>query len=742
MTSAEATSAKPGHARQHRRSRRVAEPILFVVALCAALGTLALLMGLGVAPTERRVTVMLVADAVLALILAVLVAVRLWGLYKARSSGKAGSRLHTRVVSLLGLAAALPTAVVALAAMITLENGLTPWFSGNLKVLVQNAGGIAQQFQQQLCQNVVREMRLMSVDVERAYTSGIYTADRKLFREFMTSRALFLGLPHAAIGRADGTVIEQADVGSKAGTFSPSAEDYELAGTDQPPCVLSQDVLGSLMKLRGFDGAYLVVGRPIDKRAIEFPLIAQAGVEQYQELEQRRESTQFGIALVFVLITLIVLLAAILLGLGLADRIVQPIGRLIQATDEVSSGNLYVQVPVSDRSDDVGHLGATFNNMTTVLRSQHNSLVAANDLNDQRRRFMEAVLSGVPAGVLGVDHDGIIRVTNPTAELLAGYTGESLAGKLVADVLPQAQSLFQEAKASSARLLQETIEVSRGGRDRTLSVRVTSEADVGGGKGFVVTLDDITDLVSAQRTSAWADVARRIAHEIKNPLTPIQLSAERIKRKFGRVITEDKAIFDQCTDTIVRQVEDIKQMVDEFSSFARMPKPTLASEDVAATVKEVVFLMRVAHPDITITETYPDVPVAARFDRRLIAQAVQNIIKNATEAIAAVPADLRAPGRIEIAISPQPNALIALDIIDNGKGFPAENRARLLEPYMTDREGGTGLGLAIVAKILEEHGGGIALLDAPGGQGACVRLLLPVADPTMPTHAPERTHRI
>jgi two-component system nitrogen regulation sensor histidine kinase NtrY len=726
MTVTAMPQPKPELARPHRRPRRLAEPLLFLVALGAVTATLLVLMGVGITPTERRITVLLGLDVLLAIVLAVLVGLRLHALYKARWSGRAGSRLHLRVVSLLGLASALPTAIVAGAAMLTLERGLTPWFSGNLKVLVQNAGSIAGQFQQQLCQNVVREMRLMAVDVERAYTTGIYTADRKLFREFMTSRAVHLGLPYAAIMRADLSTIEKADVGSTAGVFTPSDEDFQLAGTEEPPCILSRDVLGSVIALKAIEGGYLVVGRPIDRRAIEFPLIAQAGVEQYQQLEARREATQFGIAVVFVLLTLLVLLAAILLGLGLSEGIVQPIGRLIQATDEVSSGNLYVQVPVPvrDENDDVSHLGATFNKMTTVLRSQHKSLVAANALIDERRRFMEAVLSGVPAGVLGVDRDGIIRVCNPTAEELVGAASGSLINQRFVAVLPQMEErFFGEAMAGTQRLVQETIEIARAGKNRILSVRVTHEA--GDGKGFVITLDDITDLVAAQRTSAWADVARRIAHEIKNPLTPIQLSAERIKRKFGKVIVEDRAVFDQCTDTIVRQVEDIKQMVDEFSSFARMPKPTLSNEDLVATLKEVIFLMRVGHPDITIEESFPEANLSLRFDRRLIAQAVQNIIKNATEAIAAVPADQRGEGRIRVAITRLENGRVAVDVIDNGKGFPAENRARLLEPYMTERIGGTGLGLAIVAKIFEEHGGSIELNDAPHGRGACVRLILP-----------------
>jgi len=720
----------PAPATQPRGPRgaglRARDLLLLLLTLAAAIGTLLSLMGIWGSPSERMIPIIIGVDLLLVGLLLLLVGYRLYSLVKARNIGRAGAKLHLRLVLLFGLATALPTGMVAAAALVALEQGLTPWFSGNLKVLVENAGGIARQYQQQLCQNVVREMRLMAVDIERAYTSGVYNADRKLFRDFMTSRAVFLGMPHAAIMRQDGSLVEKADVASSSGQFTPSSEDFTLAGTDEPPCILTQEVLGSIMQLKGFQAAYLVVGRPINKQAIEFPLIAQAGVEQYQVLDARREATQLGIAIVFAMVTLLVALAAVLLGLGLADRIVRPIGRLIQAADEVSSGNLYVQVPVTKSNDDVSHLGETFNKMTNVLRSQHNSLIAANDLNDQRRRFMEAVLSGVPAGVLGVDAGGVVRVLNPMAATLLGQTDTNpLLGCSIGELLPQLGPMMQDILSGNARLIQETIEVSRAGRDRTLSVRVTHEHGAAGeGKGFVVTLDDITDLVSAQRTSAWADVARRIAHEIKNPLTPIQLSAERIRRKFGKVISEDRQIFDQCTDTIVRQVEDIKRMVDEFSSFARMPKPTLADDDVGGAVREVVFLMRVAHPGIVIDEDIPPEPVVTRFDRRLIAQAVQNIIKNATEAIAAVPADQRGAGRIRVAVSRLEDGRVSVDIIDNGKGFPAENRARLLEPYMTEREGGTGLGLAIVAKILEEHGGGIELLDAPDGRGAWVRLVI------------------
>jgi two-component system nitrogen regulation sensor histidine kinase NtrY len=321
--------------------------------------------------------------------------------------------------------------------------------------------------------------------------------------------------------------------------------------------------------------------------------------------------------------------------------------------------------------------------------------------------------------------------TDRSAEGLLGNGGR-LLGQPIAEVAPEIAGFVSEALHGRQRLSAGQIAITRGGRDRMVNVRAAREGE-GVGAGLVVTLDDITDLVSAQRTAAWADVARRIAHEIKNPLTPIQLSAERIRRKFGRVIIDDKEVFDQCTATIVRQVEDIRRMVDEFSSFARMPKPQPARDDIVETVRQIVFLMRVGNPELTISENLPSEPVLARFDRRLISQALTNVIKNATEAIEAVPMEERGPGCIDVAFERREDGRIVIDILDNGKGLPADQRQKLLEPYMTTREGGTGLGLAIVGKILEDHGGGIELLDRPdageGTRGARVRLWFPEAGP-------------
>jgi two-component system nitrogen regulation sensor histidine kinase NtrY len=407
----------------------------------------------------------------------------------------------------------------------------------------------------------------------------------------------------------------------------------------------------------------------------------------------------------------------------------------MNAANLVSTGDLHVQVPVHRSEGDLAQLGETFNKMTQELRTQRDELVSASDLIDSRRRFIEAVLSSASAGIIGVDASGSVGILNRSAEKLIGHAESETLGHPLSDVLPELDDMMKTAREGTQRLVQGQITISREGRERNLSVRVSAEQTSQSHDSYIITLDDITELVSAQRTSAWADVARRIAHEIKNPLTPIQLSAERIRRKFGKVITEDKAIFEQCTDTIVRQVDDIRRMVDEFSRFARMPKPVIEGEDVVETVRQAVFLMRVGHPDINIEAEIKEEPMRAQFDRRLISQALTNIIKNATEAIEAVPAEELGKGRIDV-IAARENEDIVIDVIDNGIGLPKVSRARLLEPYVTTREKGTGLGLAIVGRVLEDHGGRIELNDAadirPGARGAWMRLRFAVSG-----HAPK-----
>jgi two-component system nitrogen regulation sensor histidine kinase NtrY len=489
--------------------------------------------------------------------------------------------------------------------------------------------------------------------------------------------------------------------------------------------------VAAVIKLDQYEDRYLYLTRLLDPRVVPQLQATRASATEYAALEARRLGVQVAFALMYTVIALIVLLSAVWIGLNFANRLVAPIRRLIGAANAVSTGNLYVRVPVRQSEGDLAHLGETFNRMTQELRTQRDDIMHARDVIDSRRRFTEAVLAGASAGVIGVDGNGAVSILNRSAEKLIGCSESEALGRPLDQVLPELSEFMAAARAGSRT--QDQVTISRNGRERNLSVRVTSEQSGDSDRGYVVTLDDVTELVTAQRTSAWADIARRIAHEIKNPLTPIQLSAERLRRKYGKMIKDDQGVFEQCTDTIVRQVDDIRRMVDEFSHFARMPKPVIAAEDVADAIRQTVFLMRVGNAEIDIETTIKEDPMPARFDRRLISQALTNIIKNATEAIAAVPpAELR-KGMIRVFAAREGDDIV-IDVVDNGIGLPKSNRSRLLEPYVTTREKGTGLGLAIVGRIIEEHGGSIDLRDAseivPGQRGAWVRIRFAAAGKT------------
>jgi two-component system nitrogen regulation sensor histidine kinase NtrY len=698
-----------------------------VLSLLSATVTFVVLTGFTpIAPVHRVVVTLLLVDLCASLLLLAVIGREIWQILAARRRGRAGARLHVRIILLFSLIAAAPTVLLAFVASITLDRGLAPWFSSRIQAVIENSLTVSQLYFQEHASQIRNELRAMATDVSRA--KPLFDSDRERFRQFLTAQAQVRGLPLTLMVHNDLTVIEKADI-EGVGDIGPSAAAGALSAvTENEPQVamfLETKSVAAVIKLRGYDDTYLYVARPLDPRVIEQLEATKASVQEFGNLEARRVGIQIAFALMYTVITLIVLLSAVWLGLNFANRLVAPIRRLIGAANLVSTGNLYVQVPVRRGEGDLSQLGETFNKMTQELRTQRDDLMRARDQIDSRRRFSEAVLAGASAGVLGVDAAGKITILNRSAEKLIGQSESTAVGHPLTDVMPELDPLFTEARSGVHRLVQGQITINREMRERNLSVRVTTEQSSDEDHGYVVTLDDITDLVTAQRTSAWADIARRIAHEIKNPLTPIQLSAERLKRKYSKVITEDKSVFEQCTDTIVRQVDDIKRMVDEFSRFARMPKPVMTAEDVADTARQVVFLQRVGNPDIDIDIETEAEHMPAKFDRRLISQALTNIIKNATEAIAAVPPEELGRGRIHVSVKRE-GADIVIDVIDNGTGLPKENRNRLLEPYVTTREKGTGLGLAIVGRILEEHGGRMDLADAPnvasGGRGAWVHL--------------------
>jgi two-component system, NtrC family, nitrogen regulation sensor histidine kinase NtrY len=711
-------------------------PFAVGMALLSALLTFVVLTGLTrIEPTPLVVYSFILINAATILLLVGITVREVWQVMQARRRGRAAARLHIQIVSLFSVIAVLPAVLVSIVANVTIDRGLDRLFSGPMREVIQNSLIIARAYTYEHAQLIRGDILGMANDISHA--RPLYDQDRATFRELLTASAASRDLPGAMLIDKDRNILETAQTGLQQALATPAPEFLSNVNETEPEIAVLPDTnyVAAVIRLRAFNDIFLYVARPLDPRVVAQLRQTEASVAEYAEIESRRLGIQVNFALMFAVIALTILMASVLIGLNFANWLVAPIRRLMSAANIVSTGDLHVQVPVHRSEGDLAQLGETFNKMTQELRTQRDELVSASDVIDSRRRFIEAVLSSASAGIIGVDASGSVGILNRSAEKLIGHAESETLGHPLSDVLPELDDMMKTAREGTQRLVQGQITINRDGHERNLSVRVSAEQTSQSRDSYIITLDDITELVSAQRTSAWADVARRIAHEIKNPLTPIQLSAERIRRKFGKVITEDKAVFEQCTDTIVRQVDDIRRMVDEFSRFARMPKPVIEGEDVADTVRQAVFLMRVGHPDIDIEAEIKEEPMRAQFDRRLISQALTNIIKNATEAIEAVPAEDLGKGRIDV-IAARENDDIVIDVIDNGIGLPKVSRARLLEPYVTTREKGTGLGLAIVGRVLEDHGGRIELNDAadirPAQRGAWMRLRFAISG-----HAPK-----
>ena len=729
MTSAE-TSAAPFASSPVEPKRfalqRLLAPFAVAIALLSAFLTFVVLTGLTpIEPTRDVVRSFLLINAGTILLLIGIILREVWQMVQARRRGRAAARLHVQIVALFSIIAVLPAVLVAVVANVTIERGLDRLFSGPTREVIQNSLIIARAYTYEHAQLIRGDILGMANDI--AHARPLFDQDRASFRDLLTASAASRNLPGAMLIDKDRTVLESAQTGIQQSFTTPPADFLSNVNETDPQIAVFPEAnyVAAVIRLRAFSDTFLYVARLLDPRVVAQLKQTETSVAEYAEIESRRLGIQVAFALMFAVIALTILMASVLIGLNFANWLVAPIRRLMSAASLVSTGDLNVQVPVHRSEGDLAQLGETFNKMTQELRTQRDELVSASDLIDSRRRVIEAVLSSASAGIIGVDASGSIGILNRSAEKLIGHAEAETLDHPLSEVLPELDDIMKAAREGTQRLVQGQITILRDGTERNVSVRVSAEKTSQPRDSYIITLDDITDLVSAQRTSAWGDVARRIAHEIKNPLTPIQLSAERIRRKFGKTITEDKAVFDQCTDTIVRQVDDIRRMVDEFSRFARMPKPVIEGEDVADTVRQAVFLMRVGHPEIDIEVELKEDPLRAQFDRRLISQALTNIIKNATEAIEQVPPEELGKGRIEV-IAGRHDEDILIDVIDNGIGLPKVARARLLEPYVTTRAKGTGLGLAIVGRVLEDHGGRIELKDAsdfrPGQRGAWMRL--------------------
>src|SRR5687768_12635048 len=591
---------------------------LFLVVFAVATAFVSFLVLTGqtaIEPSPAVVRTAGIVNGVVVLLLIGIVAYEAMGLWIARRRGRAAARLHVRIVLLFSFIAALPAILMAAIASITLDKGLDRWFAERTEAIIDTSRAVAQAYVQE--HSRVLALDLLGIAGEFNRVTPDIQANATAIAAYLSNQAKLRGLSAIQLIHRDRSVVVEGTTRSNLEVPPPPEDVFEQAGGGQPALIApgTTNLIGGVIKLVGFEDLYLYLARPIDPRVTRYLRLTEENAAEYEQLQANRFNVQIAFAILFVGMALVVLLSAIWIGLGFARSLVSPIRRLIGAAEQVSAGNLDVHVPARGSAGDIGSLAATFNTMTGQLKSQRGELLAANDKIDERRRFIEAVLSGVSAGVIGLDEAGRVTLANRSALAALGLDEGDLVGRPLADAIPALRGILDEAQQRSRGPAHAQIQLLRGGEQRTFNVQVTQERSAGRLEGLVVTLDDITELMAAQRRSAWADVARRIAHEIKNPLTPIQLSAERLKRRFGtRVDAEDRKIFDQCTETIVRQVGDIRRMVDEFSGFARMPKPIMESRDLREVVREAVFLQEVGNPNIRFKLDLPEWPVIALID--------------------------------------------------------------------------------------------------------------------------------
>ena len=719
------TPANPTR-RTRRRIVRWMSRADFYPRLEIGLAVAAILLGLisyGVLTGERTpangfspatITLLIVANLVPLMALAVLIARRLAILLTNRREGRAGARMHVRLVALFSAIAAVPTLLVVAFALLLFQFGVQFWFSDRAKAVLSNADRVAQAYVQENKQRIIGDIRPMAADMaSNAQQFGIVSKD---FGSNLDLQVIYRGLTEAAVfsPTPTGYVVfassnmDKRPIGDRLLSF-----DVDRARTGDVTVLASPvDRVEALVRIDPFLERYLYVSRKVDPQVLAQVRTAATASSEYRSLIERSRGLQWRFFIVLFVVSLLILAAAIWFALWLANRLVAPIGRLVGAAERVGSGDFAARVPIRGSPDELGVLARTFNRMTAQLQMQQTALITANNQLDQRREFMEAVLSGVSAGVMSLDRGGVIKLANRSAaQLLAGRMTD-LSDQSLAAVAPALTDLFEEAiRTGHAR---GHAELDRSGDTQTLAVQMAGDDN-----GVVVTFDDISQQLADQRRAAWSDVARRIAHEIKNPLTPIQLSAERLQRKYARQVTEDPETFSALTSTIVRQVGDLRRMVDEFSSFARMPKPEFRSEPIAEIIKQALFLQEVGDPGIRFEFQSPDSLPPLICDRRQIAQALTNLLKNAAEAVNSRPEGAE-PGHVRLSARADAEQL-TITITDNGIGLPIEHRDRITEPYVTTRARGTGLGLAIVKKIVEEHGGTLELGDVETG-GTSVRI--------------------
>nr|WP_242652187.1 PAS domain-containing sensor histidine kinase [Limimaricola pyoseonensis] len=729
--------------RRQRRVQNAATLGLVLLGPILAFATYWVLGPLDKGASSPVLRLVLLADLVYAIIVAALVAYRVYGMISARRARSAGSRLHLRLTGVFALLALIPTVLVAVFSVLTINVGLEGWFSERVRGVLATSLTAAQAYEEEHRQGLARDGLSLAAFLDAERQTSFFMSDGEI-RQLLGRQQgqIERGLTEAFVIDGAGEIRARGARSYEFDYERPEPQNFRRAASEGIAIIedWTNNEFRALIPLEAFTDRYLYVTREVDGGILALLDDTQQTVELYQQLEAERGRLLFEFGLLYLGFALILILAAIWLGLWFAERLSKPVGRLVSASQRVGAGDLDVRVVEEEGDDEIAQIGTYFNQMTTELKAQRDRLLDNTRQIEARRRLFDSVLGSVTSGVIGLDSGGRVAFANRSARRMLAV--ETLPEETtLPELVPEFAPLFDTLRDEERDSVQEQLRVIRSGSHESLLVRMAPRrADDGTLEGFVVAFDDVTDLVSAQRMAAWGDVARRIAHEIKNPLTPIRLSAERIQRKFRRSLSEEEqATLEQMTEVIVRQTGDLRRIVDEFSKFARMPEPDRKHNDIAAILRDAVTLQEAGQPEVRFDTDLPAGPVPADLDATMISQALTNLIKNAGEAIESfkekgeVPADFEAMIRVRMEVL---GGEARITIVDNGIGLP-EDRARLFEPYVTTRDKGTGLGLPIVKKIIEEHGGTLALLDAPSfgdgpARGAMAVLTLPVRAAEMP----------
>nr|WP_254656236.1 PAS domain-containing sensor histidine kinase [Jannaschia sp. CCS1] len=731
-----------GRVRRNRKFRSGGTIALVLLAPCLALATFLAFSPLRDASDSTVRTLVLLADFVYILVIITLVLREVARIVASRRAQSAGSRLHLRLTAIFGVVALVPTVVVAILAVLSVNMGLEGWFSDRVSTALGNSVDAAVAYQQEHRDDLAQDARALGSFLNINRRTAPFLSDGDLRQVLSAGQSqIQRGINEAFVIDGGGEIRARGERSYQFDYDRPSDADLALAA--EGDVVISEDraqnEFRALFRLAAFPDRYLYISREVDGQIIALLDETEQTVLLYRQVEEDRGRLLFDFALLYLGFATLMILAAIWAGLSFGERLSRPVGQLAGAAQRVGQGDLDVRVREETSDDEIAMLGRLFNQMTRQLKGQRETMIEQNAATEESRRLFDSVLSSVTAGVIGLEKGGRVDFMNRSAMRLLSLVEQRDSGLTMEAAVPEFAPLFEKLTGTTAEAVQEEIKLTRSGKQESLLVRMATRRNLDGAlEGYVVAFDDVTQLVSAQRMAAWGDVARRIAHEIKNPLTPIQLSAERIKRKFSRMLEdEDKVSLEQMTEVIVRQTNDLRRIVDEFSKFARMPEPETRVEDIVQLLNDAVMLQRAGQPDTHFVTDIPDRRVPAEVDSTMIGQALTNLLKNGGEAIESLYEKGKPDGHVpqlRVALSLTPDAL-HIDISDNGIGLPPD-RAKLFEPYVTTRDKGTGLGLPIVKKIIEEHGGTLTLDDAEPFEdgahpGARARVTLPrLPDPT------------